>query len=144
MGPCPRLRSGYLPLLLAPSHHFPNDRYLPLLARHRSQRRSKMAWLWLSCRNKVNANQGANVPRSRNEATTLLYMHQRRWVPMHIYSLPCLIFPKRGSLAQFPPKSAQSSHPTKDDISSVLNRQRAHRTLCRAVIKKASSGKKPP
>ena len=46
-------------------------------------------------------------------------------------------------LAQFPPKSAQSSLPTKDDISSVLNRQRAHRTLCRAVIKKASSGKKP-
>ena len=66
--------------------HFPNDRYLPLLARLHSQRRSKMAWLRLSCRNKVNANQGANVPRSRNEATTLPYMHQRRWVPMHIFS----------------------------------------------------------
>ena len=142
MGPCPRLRSGYLPLLLVPPRHFPNDRYLPLLARLHSQRRSKMAWLRLSCRNKVNANQGANVPRSRNEATTLPYMHQRRWVPMHIYSLPCLIL-SEARLAQFPPKSAQSSLPTKDDISSVLNRQRAHRTLCRAVIKKASSGKKP-
>ena len=32
--------------------------------------------------------------------------------------------------------------PTKDDISSLLNRQRAHCTLCRVVIKKASGGKK--
>ena len=83
-----------LPLLLAPPHHFPNDRYLPLLAWLHSQRRSKMAWLRLSCRNKVNANQGANVPRSRNKATTLPFMHQRGWVPMHIYSLPCLILSK--------------------------------------------------
>ena len=35
-----------------------------------------------------------------------------------------------------------STPPTKDDISSLLNRQRAHCTLCRVVIKKASGGKK--
>ena len=40
-------------------------------------------------------------------------------------------------------RSLQSVQPpTKDDISSPLNRQRAPCTLCRVVIKKASGGKK--